>query len=56
MSLEFENLELLRKQHECRKFYKEINVARKKCKPGVNICRNEDGSLKVTKKRYLTDG
>jgi hypothetical protein len=36
MSMEFENMELLRK-HECRKFYKKTNVARKKFKPGVNI-------------------
>ena len=33
-----------------------INMATKKFKPRVNICRNEDGLLKVTKKRYLTDG
>ena len=29
MNVELENMELLRKQHDCRKFYKEINVARK---------------------------
>ena len=29
MNVELENMELLRKQHECRKFYKEINVPRK---------------------------
>ena len=45
MKVELENLELLRKQHECRKFYKAINVARKQFKPRVPICRNEDGSL-----------
>jgi hypothetical protein len=38
-------MELLRKQHYCRKFYNEINMARKQFKPGVHICRNEDGSL-----------
>jgi hypothetical protein len=40
-------MELLRKQHECRKFYKEINMARKQVKPRVNICTsgNEEGSL-----------
>jgi hypothetical protein len=45
MSVEFESMELLRKQHECRKLYRKINMARKKFKPRVNICRNEDGSL-----------
>ena len=39
------NMELLRKQHECRKFYKEINMARKQFKPRVHIYRNNDGSL-----------
>jgi len=29
MNVELENMELLRKQHDCRKFYKEINMARK---------------------------
>jgi len=43
--MELENMELLRKQHECRKFYKEINMARKQVKPRVNIHRNEEGSL-----------
>ena len=43
--MELENMELLRKQHECRKFYKEINIARKQFKPRVSICRNRDGSL-----------
>jgi len=38
-------MELMQKQHDCRKFYKEINVARKQFKPRVHICRNEDGSL-----------
>jgi hypothetical protein len=33
--MELENTELLRKQHECRKFYKEINMARKQVKSGV---------------------
>jgi hypothetical protein len=42
---EWVNMELLRKQHECRKFYKEINTARKQVKPRVNISRNEEGSL-----------
>jgi arylamine N-acetyltransferase len=47
MNMELENMELLRKQHECRKFYKEINMARKQVKPRVNMCtsRNEEGSL-----------
>jgi len=47
INMELENMELLRKQHECRKFYKEINMARKQVKPRVNICmsRNEEGSL-----------
>ena len=45
MNVELENMELLRKQHKFRTFYKEINMARKKFKPRVNICRNEDGSL-----------
>ena len=45
MNMELENMELLRKQHECRKFYKEINIARKQFKPRVSICRNRDGSL-----------
>jgi len=43
--MELEHMELLKKQHECRKFYKEINVARKQFKPRVNICRKEEGSL-----------
>jgi len=29
MNMELENSELLRKQHQCRKFYKEISMARK---------------------------
>ena len=29
MNVELENMELLRKQHDCRKFNKEINMARK---------------------------
>jgi len=29
MKVELENMELLRKQHECRKFYKAIDIARK---------------------------
>jgi len=45
MNVELENVELLRKQHEWRKRYKEINIARKQFKPRVNICWNEDGSL-----------
>jgi len=45
MNMELENMELLVKQHECKKFYKEINMARMQFKPRVNICRNEDGSL-----------
>jgi len=43
--MELECMELLKKQHECRKFYKEINIARKQFKPRVNLCRKEDGSL-----------
>ena len=43
---EWMNVELeLRRQHECRKFYKEINMARKQFEPRVHICRNENGSL-----------
>jgi len=36
-------MELLWQKHECRKFYKEINIARKHFKPRVNIRKNEDG-------------
>ena len=43
--MELENIKLLRKQHECRKFYKKINIAGKQFKPRVNICKKEDGSL-----------
>ena len=43
MNVELENMELLWKQHECRKFYKEINMARMQFKSRVNICGNEDG-------------
>ena len=45
MNAELTNTELQRKQHECKKFYKEINMSRKQFMPRVNICRNEDGSL-----------
>jgi len=45
MNVELENMELLRKQHDCGKFCKEINMARKQFKPRVHICRNEDRSL-----------
>ena len=45
MNVELENMEVKRKQHECRKFYKEINMARKQFMPRVNIRRNEGGSL-----------
>jgi len=45
MNVELENTELQRKQHECSKFYKEINMAKKQFMSRVNICRNEDGSL-----------
>ena len=44
MNVELENIELLR-EHECRKFYKGINMDRKQFKPRVHICRNKDGSL-----------
>jgi len=44
MNVELENMELLWQQHECRKFYKEMNIAGKQFKPRVNICRHEDGS------------
>jgi len=37
MNVELENMELLRKQHECTKFYKEIDMARKQFKPRVHI-------------------
>ena len=43
--MELENIEMMRKQHDCTKFYKEINRARKQFKPRVHIFRNEDGSL-----------
>ena len=46
MNVELENMELLRLQHECRKFYKAIDMARKQFKPRIHICRNEDGLLK----------
>jgi len=52
MSMECENMELLRKQHECRKFYKKINMARKKFKPRV-ICKNGDESLTSNKKKIF---
>ena len=42
---ELENMELPSKQYGCKKFYKEINMARKQFKPRVNICRHEGGSL-----------
>ena len=29
MNVELENMELLRKQHECRTFYKKISMAKK---------------------------
>jgi len=45
MKVELENMELLRKQHECRKFYKTINRTKKQFKPRVHICKNEDRSL-----------
>ena len=45
MNVESENMEFLRKQYECRKFCKAINMARKQFKPRVHMCRNEDGSL-----------
>ena len=52
MNVELENMELVRKQNDCRKFYNVINMARKHFKPRVHICRNEDGSLI---RRYSTD-
>jgi len=45
MNMELGNIELLRKQHECRKFHREINIARKQFKPRVYICGTKDGSL-----------
>jgi len=45
MNVELENLELRRKEHECSKFYKEMNMARKQFMPRVTIYMNEDGSL-----------
>jgi hypothetical protein len=33
MNVELENMELLRKQHDCRKFYRGVNMARKQFKP-----------------------
>ena len=41
------------KQHECKKFYNGINMARKQFKPGVYICRNEDGSLISNEQKIL---
>jgi len=52
--MELENMELLRKQHECRKFYKEINMARKQVKPRVNIQRNEEGLLISNEQEILS--
>ena len=51
MNVELENMELLRKQHEWRKFYNKINTARKQLKPIVHIRRNDNGSLKVMSRR-----
>ena len=45
MNVELESMELLRRQHERRKFYKEINMAIKQFKPRIHICRNKNGSL-----------
>jgi len=53
MSMECGNMELLRKHHECRKFYKKIDMARKKFKPRVNICKNGDGSLTSNKEEIF---
>jgi hypothetical protein len=53
MNAESENMELLQQQHDCRKFYKEINVARKQFKPKGNICKNEDGSLISSEQEIL---
>jgi hypothetical protein len=55
MNVDLENMELLRQQLECRKFYKEINIPRKQFKPRVNICMNENGSL-IMNMLYSTDG
>jgi len=46
-------MELPRKQHYCRKFYNEINMARKQFKPRVHIRRNEDGSLMSNEQEIL---
>ena len=51
--MECENMELLKKQHECRKLYKKINLARKKFKPRVNICKNGDGLLTSNKEEIF---
>ena len=51
--MELENMELLRKQHDCRKFYKEINLARKQFKPRVHICRDENRSLVSNEQEML---
>ena len=56
MNVELGNMEMLRKQHECRKFYKEINMARNQFMPRVNTCRNEDGSLISTEQEILNRG
>jgi len=45
VNVEIENMELVRKQLDCKKFYKEINMSREEFKPRVHVCRNEDRSL-----------
>jgi len=53
MNQELENMELPSKQYGCKKFYKEINMARKQFKPRVNICRHEGRSLISNKQDTL---
>jgi hypothetical protein len=52
--VELGNMESLRLKHECRKFFKEINVARNQFKTRVHICWNEDGSL-ISNEREILD-
>jgi hypothetical protein len=47
------SVKLLRKQHECRKFCKVINMARKQFKPRVIMCRSEGGLLTSNEQEIL---
>ena len=54
MNMELENMQLLRKQHEFRTYYEEINMARKQFKLRVNMFRNENGSL-ISNRQEIID-